>query len=305
VKLSLQLMVAVAIACTPATVATSAAPATATPASATPSPAATATPTAAPTFASPTPAPTVAPTPKPTAPPAPTVAPSVDYCNVADVTTPNTSFADHARTYLDWTYALPQTYAPPDLVSATTGDPVRVRAVEAIGAAELLARRGDPSYSSLLTDAPNAAIRTIAFRDLAALRAEARAVGYPLVILSAYRSYALQVDTFDYWTRVGGYQQALRTSARPGHSEHQLGTAIDFGDGMAAPWEYDDWATTAAGTWLAAHAAEHGFVMSFPKGKTRVTCYHYEPWHYRWVGKDLAQTIIESRLTLREYQILR
>src|SRR5687768_17772820 len=55
---------------------------------------------------------------------------------------------------------------------------------------------------------------------------------------------------------VGGYDQALRTSARPGHSEHQLGTTLDFGDGSAAPWEYADWARTPTGAWLAQHAAE-------------------------------------------------
>src|SRR6185503_19960578 len=176
------------------------------------------------------------------------------------------------------------------------------RAVQTVGAAEVLARRGDPWYSTLLTDAPNAAIRRVAYEDFLALRGAASAAGAPLVVLSAYRSYALQVSTFEYWVSVGGYQQALRTSARAGHSEHQLGTAIDFGDGAAAPWEYADWASTATGTWLAAHAAEFGFVMSYPKGRTNVTCYDYEPWHYRYVGKAIAQSLSESRVTLREYQ---
>jgi D-alanyl-D-alanine carboxypeptidase len=219
------------------------------------------------------------------------------------VPTPITTYADHVRTFLDWTYRLSETYVPPDLVSATSGGPyITPRGVETAGAAEILARRGDPSYSTLLSDAPNAAIRSVAYGDLASMRGAAVAAGRPLVILSSYRSYALQVDTFNYWVRVGGYEQALRTSARPGHSEHQLGTAIDFGDGSAAPWEYEDWATTPAGTWLAAHAVEFGFVMSFPKGKTNETCYDYEPWHYRYVGKALAQSLSESRVTLRAYQ---
>jgi D-alanyl-D-alanine carboxypeptidase len=219
------------------------------------------------------------------------------------VLTPVTAYADHVRTYLDWTYALPESYAAPDLVYIANGRGyITPFAVEAIGAAEVLARRGDPSYSTLLSDAPNSAIRQVAYPDFLALRAAAAAAGTPLVAISTYRSYALQVATFDYWVKVGGYQQALRTSARPGHSEHQLGTAIDFGDGSAAPWEYADWAETAAGAWLAAHAAEFGFVQSFPKGKTNVTCYDYEPWHYRYVGRALARTIADSRVTLREYQ---
>jgi D-alanyl-D-alanine carboxypeptidase len=194
-------------------------------------------------------------------------------------------------------------YVPPDLVSTANGGPaVSTFGLEAVGAAEVLARRGDPAYSTLLADAANASIRRLAYADFVALRGAATAAGVRLVVLSAYRSFNLQVQTFNYWVSVGGYEQALRTSARPGHSEHQLGTVIDFGDGSAAPWEYADWATTATGAWLAAHAAEYGWVLSFPKGKTDVTCYDYEPWHYRYVGKDLARAVSDSRVTLREYQ---
>lgn len=274
---------------------------------------ATATPaTAAPTATrAPTPTPTVTPTAAPTVTPTATPIPAataVDpgpapYCAVADELTPNTDYDEHVRTYLDWTYAVPGTYVPPDLVSAVSGAPMAAqRAVEAVGAAEVLARRGDPAYAALLSDDPRAGIRMVAYADLAALRAAASAAGHRLVIMSAYRSYDLQRQTFEYWTRVGGYERALRTSARPGHSEHQLGTAIDFGDGEAAPWEYADWSTTSTGGWLATRAAEFGFVMSFPKGKTNVTCYDYEPWHYRWVGRTLALQLAASRLALREHQ---
>jgi D-alanyl-D-alanine carboxypeptidase len=253
-----------------------------------------------------TPAATTAPPPSPTATatPAPTATPVAAYCAVADVPTPTLAFADHARTYLDWTYALPQTYVPPDLVDAVTGSSAVPTpfAVEAVGAAEVLARLGDPAYSTLLADAPGVTIRKIAFSDLAALRSAASADGVKLVLLSTYRSYSLQVATFDYWVRIGGYAQALRTSARPGHSEHQLGTVIDFGDGSAAPWEYLDWATTPSGSWLARHAAEFGFVMSFPRGATAVTCYDYEPWHYRWVGRTVAAEVTSAAVPLRVFQ---
>lgn len=217
--------------------------------------------------------------------------------------TPNAAYADHVRTYLDWTYRLPDGYFPPDLVNATTGGPAPApRGLPALGAADVQARRGDPSYASLLSDDKNAAVRGAIYADLAALRGAATSAGHLLVIMSAFRSYDLQQLTFDYWTRVGGYQQALRTSARPGHSEHQLGTVLDFGDGTAAPWEYADWATTDTGGWLAAHAADYGFVMSFPNGKTPVTCYDYEPWHYRWVGTSLARELTASSMALRERQ---
>ncbi len=79
---------------------------------------------------------------------------------------------------------------------------------------------------------------------------------------------------------------ALATSARPGHSEHQLGLAIDFKTaGGAAAWRYADWARTREGAWLARNAWRYGFVMSYPAGKRSLTCYAYEPWHYRYVGR--------------------
>lgn len=108
---------------------------------------------------------------------------------MADVLTPNARYDDYVRTYLDWTYRLSDAYVPPDLVNVGTGGPyIAPRAVEAVGAADVLARRGDPSYSTLLTDAPDAAVRRLAYPDLAAMRAAARAAGQQLVILSAYRS---------------------------------------------------------------------------------------------------------------------
>ena len=225
-----------------------------------------------------TPVPTPSPSPDPTPIPTPDPTPVNDsYCRVADVATPNVSFDDHAQTYLDWTHRLPADYVPPDLVNANTGTP---------------------------TAGERLAIRALVYGDLARLRAAALAAGHRLDIVSAYRSYEEQARTFDYWTRLGGYKQALRTSARPGHSEHQLGTAIDFGDGTAAPWEYADWAGTPAGAWLAAHAAEFGFVMSYPKGRSAVTCYTYEPWHYRYVGTEFAKTLLASGLSLREFQLI-
>ena len=92
------------------------------------------------------------------------------------------------------------------------------------------------------------------------------------------------------------------SSARPGHSEHQLGTTLDFRSyGGSAPWNYADWGRTKAGTWLRNNAWKYGFVLSYPKGKTAQTCYAYEPWHYRYVGRAVAARIHASGLTEREY----
>lgn len=222
---------------------------------------------------------------------------------MADVPTPNRDYVHPEASALDWTYTLTDSYAPPDLVSALTGiAPRSIIPEPGVSAADRLLVKGKPGYEAVLADDTRALVRGLTYPDLSALREAARAAGHPLVIVSAHRSYAQQVSTFDYWVGIGGYEQALRTSARPGHSEHQLGTTIDFGDGSAAPWEYDDWAATPTGVWLAQHAAEFGFVMSYPKGKSGVTCYDYEPWHYRWVGRNVALSVTASGRPLREFQ---
>lgn len=253
--------------------------------------------TSAPATAAPTPSPTSAPTARPPEGPA-------GYCAVGDTLTAQRDYARHGETALDWTNGLPRDYAPPDLVSALDGQPRLVPTPLGVQPrpADKLARRGDPAYAELLVDDKNAFVRDDIYADLAAMRRAAEAAGHRLVIMSAYRSYAQQEATFDYWVGIGGYEQALRTSARPGHSEHQLGTTIDFGDGTAAPWEYEDWATTDTGSWLGEHAADFGFTMTLARGRSAVTCYDYEPWHYRWVGRDLAARLVSGGLVLREYQ---
>jgi D-alanyl-D-alanine carboxypeptidase len=142
-----------------------------------------------------------------------------------------------------------------------------------------------------------------AIDDLRSLHEASVAAGAEVVIRTAYRSYAQQASVFRSWVATAGERTARTVSARPGHSEHQLGSALDFagaGD-PKAPWEHADWATTKPGRWLMRHAWEHGFVLSYPDGMTDRTCYAYEPWHYRYVGRGLAAAIEESGLTPREY----
>jgi D-alanyl-D-alanine carboxypeptidase len=199
-------------------------------------------------------------------------APRPPACRYDDVLTSRRGYAKHAITLLDTIYKLPSSYAPSDLVD--TGG-LRLNA----------------GYR----------VRTIIGADLAAMARDIRAAGAPLQVVSAYRSYAQQEATFKHWVSVSGYQEALLTSARPGHSEHQLGTTLDFTSlGGAAPWNYSDWASTAAGAWMAKNAWKYGFVMTYPRGSTSVTCYSYEPWHYRYVGKPIAAAVRGSGMTLRE-----
>ena len=137
--------------------------------------------------------------------------------------------------------------------------------------------------------------------DLASLAHAARVAGVPLAAVSGYRSYSTQAWSFAYWVGVLGYARALLGSARAGHSEHQLGTTIDFASYPGGePW-YSGWWASRTAAWLAANAWRFGFVMSYPPGKMALTCYGYEPWHLRYVGRDAAAMIRASRITLREY----
>lgn len=143
-------------------------------------------------------------------------------------------------------------------------------------------------------------VRKIVIPDLKAMAKAARRAGRPLAVRSAYRSYATQVATFNSWVRRSGYRQALRYSARPGHSEHQLGTTIDF---TAAPGQplSSSFGTSRQGRWMARHAWKYGFINPYPKGKSKVSCYGYEPWHWRYVGRELAAAIHASGQVPRRY----
>ena len=107
--------------------------------------------------------------------------------------------------------------------------------------------------------------------------------GVSLLFSSSYRSWAYQDGLFKRYAAQYGESEAARFSARPGTSQHQLGTAIDFGS-------IDDaFAATKAGEWLAANAWRFGFSLSYPKGGEAITGYVWESWHYRYVTKAGAE----------------
>jgi D-alanyl-D-alanine carboxypeptidase len=144
-------------------------------------------------------------------------------------------------------------------------------------------------------------VRQVVVEDLKRMLAAMEEAGLQPVISSAYRSYAEQEATYAYWVHTLGQREADRVSARPGHSEHQLGTAIDFASAENG-YELDEsFANTREGRWLLANASRYGFVLSYPAGKEAVTGYAYEPWHYRYVGVAAAQEIARSGLTPLEY----
>lgn len=196
-----------------------------------------------------------------------------DPCTDRDLPAP--SAADVALTVLDRSHGLPASYVPDDLVAAAE--------------AGLDGASGTKLVRAALID------------DLAAMRAAWEAAGLSIAIDSAYRSYAAQAATFDGWVERIGLEAATVRTARPGHSEHQLGTAVD----VSSPgWSgrFGDWAReTAEGAWMAEHAWEYGFVMSYPAGAEAETCFGYEPWHYRWVGREVAADHRDSDLVLRAF----
>lgn len=198
-------------------------------------------------------------------------------CRLADVMTVPNGYDDWSTTLVDWLLRVPDDYVPPDLV------PV-----------------GDAGIAG------PGLIRQVAIDDLRALTKAAAKHGTPIEVNSPYRSYQEQVASFNGWVGVDGYDDAITYSQRPGHSEHQLGLTIDFkalGGPSALP---GDWMTTPTGRWMYDNSWKYGWVLSYPLGKggaifNQATCFHYEPWHYRYLGREVAKKVHDSGLSIREY----
>jgi zinc D-Ala-D-Ala carboxypeptidase len=215
---------------------------------------------------------TAPPTTRPTTTTMPLVAPPP--CEAPEQSQP-TAYArpeDWYRTLVDPTYAVPEQYEPPDLVPASQAN-----------------------YSAEFR------IRSIIAEDLNRMRNAILNEGLPEVaLLAAYRSVADQQALYD--GRLGelGPEATAEGTARPGHSEHHLGTTIDVRP-IGATDVDQSFGDSPTGQWLAEHSWEYGFVLSYPEGAADVTCYKYEPWHFRYLGPELAGRVHESGLTLREY----
>ena len=192
-------------------------------------------------------------------------------CRVGDREALDDSYEDWRSTILDPTFRLPRSYVPPDLVSVE--------------------KAGFPG--------PQTA-RSFVMPDLRRLREAAEEAGHPIGIIWGYRSYTTQVSVFENSVAVNGSRHALSHAARPGHSEHQLGTVFDFETEGAADVD-KSWESQPTGRWMAENAWRYGFVMSYPRGREDETCYGYEPWHYRYFGAPLAAAIHETGETTREY----
>ena len=198
-------------------------------------------------------------------------------CDLGDVPTVPRGYEDWSVTLVDRLLRVEADYVPPDLVRSSEAG---------IGG--------------------GGRIRAVAADDTRAMARAAAAAGAPIAIWSGYRSYREQVGLFTMYTRQNGFDSAITYSQRPGHSEHQLGLGVDFmsaGGGSPLP---GDWGRTPAGAWMRENSWRYGWVNSYPRGKggTRWndrTCFRYEPWHYRYLGRGVAAKVHESGLTIREY----
>ena len=120
--------------------------------------------------------------------------------------------------------------------------------------------------------------------------------GLSMRVVSAYRTEDYQRGLYNNKVRTTGKVYADNYSARPGHSEHQTGLAVDIGSTRNGVFEY-----SAEFRWMLQHAHEYGYILRYPKGKEWITGYSYEPWHYRYVGTDAARIIYEEGITYEEY----
>lgn len=155
----------------------------------------------------------------------------------------------------DKKHYLPDGYAPREIVPLTKGGDYNIN-------------RNDLS------------LRREAYDALVKMARAARADGVTLLASSTYRSYEYQITVYNKWVALEGQEAADRESARPGTSQHQLGTVIDFGS------IDNTFAETRAGKWMAQNSERFGWSLSFPDGYEDVTGYIWESWHFRYIGVE-------------------
>jgi D-alanyl-D-alanine carboxypeptidase len=182
-------------------------------------------------------------------------------------------------------YGLSRAYVPPDLVSLS-------------GYLPLTVTLGYPTQ-----------VREIVAEPLLEMINDMHVAGLKPTIISGYRSYDAQAIAWTKWQDKHPDRASI-ISAPPGHSEHQLGTTIDFGSpelpALVGDEEIEfhtDFYLTSEGAWLSEHAHKYGFVLSYPRETFELTGMYYEPWHYRYVGQEMAAMLQDQGMSLISYLI--
>lgn len=183
---------------------------------------------------------------------------------------------DYLGILVNKTHPLPEDYEPADLV------PVNIP----------FAHVGNDSRNYMRRPAAEA---------LEAMFRDAEAAGLHPIGVSGYRSYERQKNIYTSNLAVKGEMHTSLYSAKPGQSEHQTGLAMDISSPSVQSALTTDVENTPEGKWLRENAAAYGFILRYPAGKEHITGYAYEPWHFRYVGKNLAAYLKKEGLTLEEY----
>lgn len=144
-------------------------------------------------------------------------------------------------------------------------------------------------------------MREEAAKALEGLFEQAKNDGIALVGVSGYRSYERQEQIFQDQVRRKGLEEAGKVSAKPGQSEHQTGLAMDVSCASIGFQLIEKFGETKEGQWLQKNAYLHGYIIRYPEGMEDITGYAYEPWHIRYVGKELAAEIEDRNITLEEF----
>ena len=145
--------------------------------------------------------------------------------------------------------------------------------------------------------------------DFSAMVSAMQQAGLGPIITSSYRTGAKQQSIFD--ERMAGYMaegmteeeayvETATSVAIPGTSEHQLGLAMDMTDAQYNKLDEGQMETPTQ-LWLIENSWKYGFILRYPNGKSHITGIIYEPWHYRYVGKELAAELYELNVTMEEY----
>lgn len=165
-------------------------------------------------------------------------------------------------------------------------------------------------FSVMLTELDNGnAVDSRIYNDLQEMLNDARSEGLEPLICSSYRSYELQDRLFrnkvDFYLSEGydsynAEREAAKWVAFPGTSEHQTGLAVDI---VSIHYQLldENQEDTPEQKWLMENSYKYGFILRYPTDKSHITGINYEPWHYRYVGKEVAKEIYEQGLCLEEY----
>ena len=137
----------------------------------------------------------------------------------------------------------------------------------------------------------------VAFNQMASI---AKKEGYNIRAVSTYRSYNYQNTLYNRYVKEDGIELADTYSARPGHSEHQTGLAVDVDNKVSS---YTSFGNTKEFEWLKHNCYKYGFILRYTKENEWITGYKDEPWHYRYVGVDIATYIYNHNMTFEEYYV--